>query len=204
MDNPQLDPNYILEAEFEYIATTATQSNEDRGRVTSFFFVTVGSLIAAILGARYFDEASGYTGYIFLGFSLLFMILTILGYLTTAQLARLRTAWFESVHAMNVLKEYYVKEIGGNLNDAFLWKKNTIPAPYKPGSVANFLAQEVTILSGLIFGAGVYFFLLGLGVENGIEAIIIGLAFGILMWQIQFYLYKRLLDSHELSNRKKA
>jgi len=123
MAEKELDPNVILEAEYEYIATTATQSNEDRAKVTSFYFVTVGSLLAAIFGAQYIEDLSNSGGdprTVYWGFSLLFSVLTVLGYLTVAQLARLRTAWRESVHAMNVIKEYYEKELGGNLDQAFL------------------------------------------------------------------------------------
>ena len=202
MEKTHLNPNTILQAEFEYIATTATQSNEDRAKVTSFYFVTVGSLLAAIFGAQYIEEvnnASGNPRVVFWGFCLLFTILTILGYLTVAQLARLRTAWREFVHAMNVIKEYYIMELGGNLDQAFLWKTGTIPPAYKPGSVANFLVHEVTILSGLIFSAAVFFFLLGVGFENAIWVWAVSIILGILMWRGQYYLYKRSLDKHKLS-----
>lgn len=197
MDRPPLDPNTILEEEFEYISATATQSNEDRAKVTSFYFVTVGSLIAGILGAQFFDENNSNLSYIYFGFSLFFMILTVLGYLTVAQLARLRTAWRESVQAMNAIKDYYVQEIGGNLDKAFIWKTDSIPDAYKPGSVANYLAHEVTILSGLIFGAAVHFFLLGLGIEKwwmwGVSLIA-----GLSMWGIQVHFYKQILHKHQL------
>jgi MFS family permease len=210
MERLQLDPNTILEEEFEYIATTATQSNEDRAKVTSFYFVTVGSLVAGILGAQFFDKADGSNlEYVYLGFSLFFGVLTILGYLTVAQLARLRTAWRESVHALNVLKEYYVKEVGGNLGNAFLWKTDTIPAAYKPGSVANYLTHEVTILSGLIFGAGIHFFQLGIGMLRGISDFgitiwLISIVSGIIMWRFQFSQYKRILNKHQLLKHEKA
>ena len=201
MDNQRLNPNTILQAEFEYIATTATQSNEDRAKVTSFYFVTVGSLVAAIFGAQYIDQiynANGDPRFVFLGFSLLFTVLAILGCLTVAQLARLRTAWRESVHAMNIIKEYYVKELGGTLDNAFLWKTGTIPPAYKPGSVANFLVYEVNILSGLIFSAAVFFFLLGFGFEYGEYRIwVISVFFGALMWFGQYYFYKRSLSKHK-------
>ena len=35
LDQQSLDPNEILVAEFEYIATTAFQANEDRARVSN-------------------------------------------------------------------------------------------------------------------------------------------------------------------------
>ncbi len=48
----KLDPARLLEKEFEYIAQTAFQANEDRARLVSLYLVTVASLLGAILGVR--------------------------------------------------------------------------------------------------------------------------------------------------------
>ena len=45
-DPDTLSPDEMLIAEYNYIAQTAFQANEDRSRVTSFYFVSVGSLVA--------------------------------------------------------------------------------------------------------------------------------------------------------------
>jgi hypothetical protein len=50
---PKLNSDEILKAEYTYIANTVFQANEDRSRVASFYFVTVGSLVAAILGTLF-------------------------------------------------------------------------------------------------------------------------------------------------------
>ena len=50
---PKLNVDEILKAEYEYIAATVFQANEDRSRVASFYFVSVGSLVAAILSASF-------------------------------------------------------------------------------------------------------------------------------------------------------
>ena len=77
--NPALIPDDILVAEYEYIAATAEQSNEDRSRVASFYFVSVGSIVAAILGAQFAkDNLRGVS----MAFSILFIVLTVLGALT--------------------------------------------------------------------------------------------------------------------------
>ena len=47
-----LDVNEILVAEFEYIAKTAFQANEDRARVSNYYLMTAGAAVAAILGAK--------------------------------------------------------------------------------------------------------------------------------------------------------
>ena len=44
LGKPKLNADEILKAEYGYIADTVFQANEDRSRVTSFYFVTVGSL----------------------------------------------------------------------------------------------------------------------------------------------------------------
>jgi hypothetical protein len=48
-----LNPDEILIAEFNYIANSAFQANEDRSRAMSFYFVSVGSLMAEILGTQF-------------------------------------------------------------------------------------------------------------------------------------------------------
>ena len=49
---PKLNPDELLQKEYEYISQTAFQANEDRSRVTSFYFVSVGSFVAAIVGTQ--------------------------------------------------------------------------------------------------------------------------------------------------------
>ena len=46
-DARSLDATAVLTAEFEYVAQSAFQANEDRARVTNFYIVSVGSLVAA-------------------------------------------------------------------------------------------------------------------------------------------------------------
>jgi hypothetical protein len=152
---PKLDNDEILKAEYNYIANTVFQANEDRSRVTSFYFVTVGSLVAAILGTIFSeDNLQG----ISLAFSGLFLILTILGALTLAQLARLRAAWHESAQAMNVIKDFYIKH-NKEIEPAFKWRAKTLPPTDKPFSIANLMAFEVAFLSAATSAAMVYFIL---------------------------------------------
>ena len=191
MTQTPLDPNEVLQAEFEYISQTATQANEDRAKVTSFYFVTVGSLMAAILGTQFLSQEGENLRGVFLGFSVLFTFLTLLGYFTLLQLARLRTAWLDSARAMNRIKEYYIEHDEGDLAQAFRWRENTLPSAFKNNSVANYLAGEVALLSGLIFGVATYFFQLSRGYTSCLWAFTISL--GIFMGLLQYYLYRRIL-----------
>jgi Na+/melibiose symporter-like transporter len=153
-----LNPDEMLQGEYKYIAQTAFQANEDRSRVTSFYFVSVGSFVAAIIGTR-LEEQSRIVSFAFFA---LFLVLTFMGALTIAQLARLRAAWHESVEAMNQIKDFYVKH-RPELADAFKWRARSIPPTNKPYSIANLIAVEVALLSSLTTGAGAYFLLSFLG-----------------------------------------
>lgn len=155
---PDLNPDEMLQGEYKYIAQTAFQANEDRSRVTSFYFVSVGSFVAAIIGTQ-LEAQSRIVSFAFFA---LFLVLTFMGALTIAQLARLRAAWHESVEAMNQIKDFYIKH-HPEVKDAFKWRLRSIPPTNKPYSIANLIAVEVALLSSLTTGAGAYFLLAFLG-----------------------------------------
>ena len=48
----------LLAAEYNYIAQTASQANEDRARVSSFYLVAVGSLVAGLLSTQLLDAGN--------------------------------------------------------------------------------------------------------------------------------------------------
>lgn len=145
----------ILVAEFEYIAQTAFQANEDRARVTNFYLVAVGSLVAAILSTQ---AESLRDTYAYWGFAALFGVLTLAGVLTLLQLARLRQAWFDSASAMNRIKEFYIQQLHeAKLEEAFLWRMSTLPARLSPWSISSLLATQVSLLGGVTLGAATVF-----------------------------------------------
>jgi len=152
--------NDILIAEYEYIANSALQANEDRARVASFYLVAVGSLVAALLSTQIFQTNKNFITLSFL-FSGLFFVLTLLGSLTVIQLARLRAAWYESMIALNQIKEYAISQ-DKELAKAFRWRHQSMPPLYKPNSVSYHQTIEVAILSGLMFGVTIYFLLIGI------------------------------------------
>ena len=159
MPKPKLNPDEMLKTEFEYAANSAFQANEDRSKAASFFLVAVGSLVAAILGVENLELAPSS----FIALSGLFVVLTFLGLLTIMQLARLRAAWTQAAEAMNKIKDFYIQHFDNvEFTNAFLWRSGTVPPKYKPYSVSYFTVVEVSLLSGLTFGAAVYLFFVGL------------------------------------------
>jgi len=180
----------LLAAEFDYIAQTAIQANEDRARVSSFYLIAVGSLVAAMFGTQYFDpeilsiDAN-------LMFSGLFALLTLLGTSTVMQLARLRAAWYESALAMNQLKDYMVSQ-NQTLSQAFRWKTSTLPSKYKKDSVSYYQATEVALISGLTLGAAVFFLqraVLPIGPVQWIITVVVGVS----TIFAQLFIYQRSL-----------
>lgn len=188
---PLVELDELLAAEYEYIAQTATQANEDRARVSSFYLIAVGSLVAALFGTQLFD-ADKFTQAVKLMFSGLFILLTLLGTSTIMQLARLRAAWYESMLAMNQIKDFAMKQ-NPELKSAFRWKAETLPAKYKTDSVSYYQAFEVALIGGLMFGAAVFF------LQEAFFAVsvlhwVIATIFGILAIYFQLIMYKRALQ----------
>jgi hypothetical protein len=193
MPNPKSAPvefDELLASEFDYIAQTAIQANEDRARVSSFYLIAVGSLVAAIFGTQFFDP-NFFTRTVDLMFGGLFILLTLLGTSTIVQLARLRVAWYESALAMNQLKEYMVAE-NKSLVKAFRWTKATLPPKYKANSVSFYQAVEVALISGLMLGTAVFFLqqaFFAIGLLHWIIAGILGAG----TIYLQLLIYKRTI-----------
>ncbi len=188
---PTLSAENILEAEFEYIAHTASQANDDRSSVVSFFILAVGSPIAAFFGSSQegFDQAN--TPALFTG---LFLILSILGLTTILQLARLRAAWHESMLAMNHMKEFLIKNSDSDISGAFRWTTKTAPTKFKPNSVSFYQALEVALLSGIIFGAFLFFLLLGIIHSTSMGTLLFSGVGGVLFTAFDIWLYRWMLQ----------
>ena len=191
INHPLVELDELLAAEYSYIAQTAIQAFEDRARVSSFYLIAVGSLIAALFGTQLFKPET-YTLAIKLMFSGLFLLLTLLGASTVMQLAQLRASWYESMMAMNQLKDFAMQQ-SPELANAFRWKTTTLPAKYKSGSVSTYQAREVSLISALMFGAAIFFLQQALNLPiNTLTWIICGVA-GAIAVIVEMTIYKRLL-----------
>lgn len=152
-DEAELNYDSILQAEFNYIAQTVFQNREDRANTTTFYLAAIGSFIAAILSADFNEH------YINLAFAFLFALLGLIGFRTLMELAQLRRAWFESVLAMNSIKQYYLntRPDDEQFQLAFRWKFEQRPAGYKPFSISSLLAYQTTLLASGCFAITTYF-----------------------------------------------
>jgi hypothetical protein len=194
--NP-LNDEVLLKGELEYIMQTAFQANEDRARVSSFYLVAVGSLVAALFSTQLVDP-NVVPGLVPWAFFALFFVLTVLGTLTLLQLARLRATWHDSMLAMNQIKDYWIqRSADGRLKQAFRWDAHTLPRKFKVRSVSYYQALEVALLSGLTFGTGVYFLQRALHYDCPVCNWAFAFALGILAFLLELVLYRRALgDEH--------
>jgi hypothetical protein len=181
----------LLAAEFNYIAQTANQANEDRARVSSFYLVAVGSLFAGLFSTQFFDSGS-LTSTLKLMFSGLFAVLTLLGASTVMQLARLRSAWYESMRAMNEIKDFAMSQ-NPELVKAFRWKTSTLPPKFKIQSVSFYQAIQVAIISGLMFAAAVFFLQQAFFVVS-LLTWILSVLFGGMAIYLQLFVYRKALN----------
>jgi hypothetical protein len=188
--SPPIELDELLAAEFEYIAQTANQANEDRARVSSFYLVAVGSLVAALFSTQFFDP-NFFSSPVRLMFSGLFFLLTLLGTSTVMQLARLRAAWYESALAMNQIKNFMVSQ-NEELVKAFRWTTSTLPGKYKVNSVSYYQAIEVALISGLMSGVAAFFLQQAL-FSIGPVHWVVSIASGFVTVYIQLVIYKRTL-----------
>lgn len=192
-DNSQIKPamlraDNLLSAEFDYIAQSAFQANEDRARVSTYYVVTFGTLVGAFFSLQV-DNAV--LDNLYRALIIVFLTLTLFGISTLLQLVRLRQAWTESVHALNQIKQYYFDQFEAtNLENAFRWRTTTIPKMYKPWSIAFLLALQVALLGGVSLGAAVYF--IGLLAGNTIWSLAISA--GLIYMCIQIWFYRYLLN----------
>lgn len=185
----------IVAAEYEYIAQTAFQAQEDRARVTSFYIVSLGSLFGAFFSTNGGDEEVTMLAYA--GFAALFFFLSYFGFITIKQLIMLRKAWFESAKAMNQIKDFLISK-NNDLNAAFRWQSKTLPPTYKPGNVAYLLAQQVALLGAITTGAGIFY--AGKALENSLlinPILSISLAFiaGFIFLRYQMSFYRKKLEN---------
>lgn len=155
-DVPQkqdLNPENIMEWEFEYARITASEAMRDRHTMINFYLLFIGVIATLLIG--YFEKMPNpdkVTGALILwsicGVSWFYFLILI----------RLRQAWHDSLSTMNEIKEFYIdhaKNISPDIfSKAFRWRKKSIPPVDKPWSVFFYSTMLIAFLSTISFLAG--------------------------------------------------
>ena len=186
-DAASVSADNLLVAEYNYIAQTAYQANEDRARVSTYYVVTFGTLVGALFSLQIGNAP---LDNLHRALIVVFLTLALFGLSTLLQLVRLRQAWTESVRALNQIKEFYINQLPQvPLQKALRWGTKTIPASYKPWSIAFLLAGQVALLGGVSLGASVYFMSLVWAAPTWLLPIFCGLLYTL----FQLWIYQYLL-----------
>jgi hypothetical protein len=173
--NPEFhDYQEFLAAEYNYIAQTAFQANEDRSRSSQFFLITFGTFLAALFSSQYNNID---LKQLYLAFAAVFGTLAFFGALTVLQITRLRQAWIESIRAMNFMKDALISE-NPSLSKCFHWNTGSIPSALKIWSIGFLMSLQVSLISGFAIGTAVAF--VGLAVNNSTIPWLLCIGIGIL------------------------
>lgn len=151
----------FLIAEFNYAAQTAFQAQEDRSRVSEFFIISIGSIVIALLSSQVLNIENNVLIKILL---LIFGVVYIFGIFTILHLSRLRLAWFESLKAMNKIKDEIIRT-NPDLTSSFRWQSNTIPKLIRPWSVGFLLVLEISLITS-VFGSLIVYLQFFTNVQN--------------------------------------
>lgn len=189
-DDLKLDPEEILELEFEYARETAAQSQNDRTTIVNLYLLLVGGTGSIALALPQFTQAPGFQ----LpreAYGIWFALLGMIGFFTLMKLIRLRQAWYDSAKAMSQIKDFYLDKFP-DLKPAFRWKTATIPAPGKPWTITFNLAVLVAVVDSVALAVAVHFAGLRIPIANyAVEVVAAVLYF---LWQLWFYFFQLPVD----------
>jgi len=163
-----LAPSDILGWEFEYARTTASESMQDRHTMTNFYLLTVGVVTSGVVTLLTGEAPLGADTTLrsIIG-TVLIWLLCVIGWFYFLSLIRLRQAWYDSIRAMNRIKDFCIRHassIDPNvLRMAFLWQPSTVPHPGKPWTVYFYAAALIGFLNSIAFVAGGLLILMVLG-----------------------------------------
>jgi hypothetical protein len=181
-----LDPDAILEREFEYARDSSLQANSDRAQIVNLYLILVGG-VGSILLAMPTLAAGRSVALPPEVYAAGFLLLGVLGLFTIFKLIRLRQAWHDSVLAMNRIKDFYLAHYPA-LAPAFRWRTESVPRPELPGTITFNLAVLVALIDSLAVGAALFF------VNSNYPVLFAGaaaLGFFLLQGWLYFWLLKR-------------
>ncbi|WIG61616.1 MAG: ADP-ribose pyrophosphatase [Ktedonobacterales bacterium] len=150
----------MLMNEFNYVSVTAYQAQEDRTRMFNLYLLLIG-VVASALGAIYqFGQQHGNETTSLRGLVVLLLALGgVLGFIFLVNLVRFRQAWRQSAIAMNTIKEFYIEQFRAPFPDvekAFGWRLNTIPAGEKLGNPTTVVCTTVVVLGSICLAGATY------------------------------------------------
>ena len=162
-----------IDSEYSFITQTAIQANNDRARLSSYYYwIAFGSFILIFFFTQLFDPEI-FTSSIKLMLSGLFIIVTIIGTSTIIKSGQLHRTWDKSVLA--------ISQLGAS---------NTIFSKIREINNSDNQAVEIGLTSGLSFSSAM-FFLQSAFFPITIITWLMSLFLGIITHFVQMKIYKR-------------
>jgi hypothetical protein len=194
LETGPLDASAILSLEFGYAQTTASEAMRDRLTIINFFLLTVGIVASGLL-----TTLRGELSALRVAGPALLWLLCCVGWFFFLKVIRLRQAWHHSARVMNQIKLFYVSHAkqfpASVLQQAFLWRADTLPAPDKPWTLFFYSAMLVGFLDSVAFTVGGI--LLALPAQQTCFAAVVGalVALGLVFLTFHAWLYFAFLRS---------
>jgi nudix-type nucleoside diphosphatase (YffH/AdpP family) len=192
-----LDAADILQWEYDYIKTTASEAMQDRHQMVNFYLLATGIVVTGAVSVVAGDKDVPEVAVP----ALLWLLLPI-GWLYFLKLVQLRKAWFGSALAMNQIKRFYVHHneqfSPDSLSEAFRFRADTIPTPGKVGTVFHYSVALIAFINSVAFVAGAFLLAPSAWSQGWPGWIVLG-ALGLLLFGFHLILYQYLLPAHALS-----
>lgn len=142
----------MLLEEFNYASVTAYQAQEDRARMFNLYLLLIGVLGSGL--AAVYQLGGGLKAFAGELSVALLVVAGLMGIAFFVKLIRLRQAWRDSMLAMTLIKEYYIREfrdVAPHGVQAFYWRLKTLPTGEKRGSTTFVVCATVATLGNACF-----------------------------------------------------
>lgn len=166
---PPLQAADILEWEWEYARTTASEAMQDRHTMINYYLVAAAFISSAVVAALGQDVALPYG----VG-TILLWLLTCIGWFYFLKIIKLRQSWYDSARAMNQIKDFFLhySDIDAEtLRRAFRWQPETLPPPGKPWTVYFYSATLIAFLNTFAYLIGSLLVVLDPQVTPAVQAL---------------------------------
>lgn len=197
----------ILEWEFDYIKTTASEAMRDRHTMINFYLIITGIITSGVINLLKKDSGIP----VIVGTSLLW-ILCIMGLFYFLKIIRLRQAWHDSARAMNRIKKSFTLNAGNEklLKDIFLWDEKSLPDANTRWNVFHYSAMFIGFINSAAYVSGS---ILLYPVEPGIPRLVslsitwwywlCIIIFGLILFCLHDFMYQKFVNPSSPQNSDK-
>lgn len=200
-DNPLAKPSgtmSILQWEFDYIKTTASEAMRDRHTMTNYYLIVVGIVSSGVISLLKKDS-----GFPTTAATVLLWFLCTIGMFYFLKIIRLRQAWHDSALAMNRIKKVFVLNSGSKelLENAFLWSVDTLPTANRKWNVFHYSAMFIAFINSVAFLAGSVLINLRINSVTNLPEVTSGfcywtclILFGLVLFIFHDFMYNKFLE----------